>query len=136
RRISSRYCFMPQIPLALPRPDQVGTEQNHRYTDQLTDGQPAKGQIAATGVRLAEGRDEEAEGSVAHRKQPADTHGWPRLAGKQPEYDKQRDTFQRELIELRRMAGELLRVGGKHHGPGHVGRPAPELGIDEVADAP
>src|SRR5690606_10156996 len=136
RRISSRYCFMPYIPLAIPPPDEGGTEQNHWYTEQLTHGQPAEGQVADMGIRLAEEFDEKAESAIAHGEQAAYAHGRARPAGKEPEYDKQHHTLQGELVELRRVARQLQRIGGKYHGPGHIGRSAPQLGIDEVADPP
>src|SRR5690606_27892313 len=44
--------------------------------------------------------------------------------------------FEHEFIKLRGMARQLQPVGGKHHGPGNIACPAPQLTVDEVADAP
>src|SRR5690554_1791904 len=127
---------MPYIPLAVAPPHECGTESDHGYTQQLAHGQPAERQIADMRVRLADEFDDETENAVADSEQSAHGHGRTRLARIEPENAEQRYPFQGELIQLRRVACQLRWIGGKHHGPGHVGSLAPELGIDEVADTP
>ena len=106
-------------------------------------GQPlshahVQGQDAQEIVRLAEVFGREARDAVAdqeHRRHLSHLAG---LAGVQPQHDEQEHAFEQQLVDLRRMArhgGAALR---EHHRPGQrrVGRPAPELAVDEVAQAP
>src|SRR5690606_26308650 len=97
RRISSRYCFMPCILFAVGPPHQGSAGQNHGYTQQLTEGQPAEGQVADVAVRLTDEFDDETEHPVADAEQAADGHGRPRLAGVDPENGKQRHPLQGKL---------------------------------------
>ena len=42
--------------------------------------------------------------------------------------------FERRLVKLAWMAW-LRSAAGKHHRPGHIGRPAPQFAVDEIGDA-
>ena len=79
----------------------------------------------------------DARDAVAERERADDDAGPLQRAGadQQPQHDQQDQAFEGGLVELARMARQRARAR-KHHGPGHVGRPAPQLGVDEVGKAP
>ena len=112
------------------------TDQDHRDAQHLPHGQPAKRQVTELSVGYANEFDNEAEDAVAHGEQAGHRHGRPRFARVEPENDEQGHAFQGELVELRRVPRQLLRIGREDHRPRHIGRLAPEFGIDEITDAP
>ena len=51
------------------------------------------------------------------------------------QHDEEEHAFERRLVELARMArGDRGPPFGEDHAPGHVGRPPPELAVDEVGE--
>src|SRR5262245_22547900 len=50
------------------------------------------------------------------------------------EHHEQQESFERRLVQLARVARQRA-AGRKYHRPGHVGRTAPKLAIDEIGDA-
>ena len=61
---------------------------------------------------------------------PDTTVHLPRTVWQQGE---QQHAFQCELVELRRVAGQLQRVPWKDHGPGHIAGTPPEFLADKVS---
>ncbi len=57
--------------------------------------------------------------------------------GQQAQEEEEHDAFQPCLVELARMARDVPPSGacGKHHRPGHVGRPAPQFAVHEIGEA-
>ena len=50
--------------------------------------------------------------------------------------EEQQETFERRLVELRRVPGQAVRVGWKDHAPGQCRRGAVEFAIDEIGNPP
>src|SRR5262249_39125500 len=74
---------------------------------------------------------------IAHEEDAAERAGPP--ADRRPtlqrvEEAEQHDAFEKAFVELARMARLAVAVR-EDHGPGHVGRAAVELTVDEVGDA-
>ena len=55
-------------------------------------------------------------------------------ADQQRQHRQQHQPLERRLVELARMPRQRT-AAGKHHGPGHVGRAAPQFAVDEIGDA-
>src|SRR5208283_3180291 len=54
------------------------------------------------------------------------------LSSQYPEHDKQHHSFQKELVKLRRVTRRRS-PGWEDHGPRHVGHPAVQLSVYEIA---
>ena len=110
--------------------------EHQRDAQQHAHGEPRAPQKAELGVRLAEEFADDAGDAIAERESAGDEAGPLERAGahQQRQHDEQHDAFERRLIELARMARQRA-AAGKHHGPGHVGRPAPQFAVDEIGDA-
>src|SRR5690606_2163671 len=79
---------------------------------------------------------EEAESAVENREQARDRPERARARRIQPEEGEQRHALEGELVELGRMPRKRAAGALEYHAPGNVGHPAPQLLVDEVADAP
>ncbi len=77
---------------------------------------------------------QEAEQAVEQQEHAGDGTARRMLAPEQVEDDEQHHPFQGELVELGRMARLRARLR-EDDGPGHIGDPAPQLAVEEVADA-
>src|SRR5690606_22426928 len=68
--------------------------------------------------------------------EPRHRAGRARARRVEPENHEERDTFERELVQLRRVPRHGAAGACEHHRPRHVRRASPELLINKVADAP
>src|SRR6185436_12026505 len=129
-----RAFWMPLSAGLAPAPDhEADAADEHRQAQPLPH-RHAEGEGAEERVGLARELGEEAEHRVADQEQGGNLAARPRLAGEPPEQAEERDALAGELIQLRRMPRRVARAA-KHHRPGHVADAAPELAVDEIAQA-
>jgi hypothetical protein len=111
----------------------MSSGHHHRHGQQLPHAEQVEIE-AEVGIRLAHELDHKAEQAVAQQEQAGHHAARGLQAPGQVEDDQQRHPFQRELIELGRMARQCARRR-EDDAPGHLGDPAPQLTVDKVADA-
>ena len=111
--------------------------ENHGYGQEHSHGEPAAHEVADVGIRQAHPLDREAREAVYGQEQTGGSQARPRRARVPPQNQEQHQTLERCFIELRRVpAHELARLGiGHEKTPGQAGRFAPQLAVDEIADA-
>ncbi|MCY1175484.1 hypothetical protein D9M73_157260 [compost metagenome] len=85
-------------------PQQAQATEDHWQAEYLAHGQPAEGQVTELGIRDADEFDGKTEQAVEQREHAGNRHGRARLAREQPKDNEKRDTFEGELVKLRRMA--------------------------------
>src|SRR5262249_42332690 len=107
---------------------------NHRQAKPLAHGETER-EEAEERIWLRGKLAHRARNAVADEKERAHLHARPRARREPPEEREERHALERELVELRRVAGSRAGLA-KHHTPGRVGDAAPQLAIDEVAQAP
>ena len=79
----------------------------------------------------------ETQHAVADEERAGDGARGAWLAREPPQDREEQEALERDLVELRRMARERLAIDLREpHAPRHVGRPAGQLAVDEIADAP
>src|SRR5690606_3443811 len=106
--------------------------QHHRRAQHLPHREPAEREVADVLVRQPVELDEKAEHAVAGQEQAGNRHRRTRLRRERPQDDEEHEPLEQRFVELRRMAPDAADV----EAPGHVGRLAPQLAVDEVADTP
>ncbi len=93
-----------------------------------------EGQEAEEVVWLPGEFHQEAHQAVTQEEQSGNRAGGTAAGRIQPQDGKQQQPLEGEFVQLGGMAHGHV-VLGKDHAPGHVGGAAPELAVDEVADA-
>src|SRR6266478_4069748 len=140
-RISASSGVRSSVILRISRltPQRESDEQNpgdeKRHAEQHAHGHAAP-QESELLIRFAEEFTERPHYCIERRKGAEDQTGTPERAGPhhEAENDQQHEPLEARLIELARMARD--RAGArKDHRPGYVGKPAPQLAIDEVGEA-
>src|SRR5712692_697654 len=116
--------------------DERHAGQHHGDRQEHAHGQAAP-QKTELRIRLAEEFAEAARQTVEQGERAEDEARSLEGAGahQQTQQNKQYNAFEARFVELARMARQLQAVAGKHHGPGDVGRPSPQLPIDEIGEA-
>src|SRR6266481_3354525 len=140
-RISASSGVRSSVILRISRltPQRESDEQNpgdeKRHAEQHAHGHAAP-QESELLIGFAEEFTERPHYCIERRKGAEDQTGTPERAGPhhEAEHGQQYESLKARLIELARMARD--RAGArKDHRPGYVGKPAPQLAIDEVGEA-
>ena len=108
-------------------------EQEKRNAQQLTHGEIAEEETDLL-IRLAEQFDKGSEQSVTSDEYPEEHTGGCLGAADHPEDQEQYRSFEKSLVELRRMAGQGA-AGGENDAPGHVRDPSIQFAVDEIAES-
>jgi hypothetical protein len=119
-----------------PQP-QAQAGGHHGHTQPLAHAQ-AQRQRPEEAVGLAEVLGCKAEHAIADQEDPRHLARGPRPAGVQPQQHEEQQAFEQKLVDLAGVARDVGARLRKHHGPGQarVGRTAPQLAVDEIADTP
>src|SRR5580698_6198464 len=110
-------------------PGERATRQQQPDRQRLAHAEPAD----ELRVRLAEELDDEAKRAVARQEDRADQAGTLMQAEDAQAYlqnDEQQHAFEREFVELARMARLAVASARERHRPRHVGGFSPQLAID------
>src|ERR1019366_1912736 len=121
---------------AAPKPE-GDAGRDHRHAEPLAHAH-AEGEQTEEAVGLAEEFGDEAQHTVADEKRARHLAEAARLLAVGPEHDEEKDAFEREFVELRRMARQRRSRLRKDHRPRQLRarEAAPQFAVDEVSDAP
>ena len=121
---------------SVPLPDEENeqADRDHGGTQQLSHGERSQ-DITELYVRLSEKLQGKTECPVQYDKERGEQPGPREPVFQEPENREEDDALQKELVELRRVAGKRL-ASRKYHRPGDIRHPSVEFSVYEVPKPP